>query len=821
VNRHLASAFFLALSFALSLDASTYLVTNVADSGPGSLRAGLEALNSGACAYPCTINFALPPPVPAAGYYTIRPQSPLPEIFGDYVTIDATTQTRLTGDTNPLGPEIELDGTAAGYRSGIKLRRVVHFILRGLAINRFQGHGIYLNNSSAIEVTDCYVGVDPTGTVAQPNGMNGIAVSTTAGVRLQQNIISGNAGNGIYITGFFDFQIHSNRIGVGRNGAPLPNGANGIDIHARDSYITGNIISNNAHYGISVGAGSETVRIFTNEFEHNGLLSLDLGHDGDDAEDALDEDSGPNGRLNAPELLSARAVATLPGFYVGEVQVTGRIRTRPNSSVSINAYAAPRVGPLGFAEAKKYIGRIDTKSDANGVAEFNLTRGYGDTDEVVLIPGGWITATATTSDEGTSEFSLPIPVSANTIEVSTLADSGPGSLRDAITRANGAGCKGDAPCWITFNIPEEQLVRGVAVFVPSSPLPAITSSYVHVDGSSQTFLHGDTNPAGVEVEIRGTNAGATAGLRIGTAETKVAETFIYAIAITAFQGDGVVVEAVHASGYDLYDTRLNRLTVGLDPVTGEARGNGGDGIVVRGTRSGGPQSQWTVRDCTIGANGGHGLRLEAAGATVLTSRIGLWSDATPHGNGGSGVFVAPAAFDVRVVDCVIAFNHESGVATAPEARAVYLASEIYSNGHLGIDRNSDGLGSGPAETVMARPTITSARYDGEKNVTVIEGEMPAITPTLPLNPGSGTAILLRFYDSAVADPSGFGEGEHDGAKGNYNYPLTISGTHFEVRIPTDLRGRFATATASFAICYWEFGCHGRDTSEFSNAVVVE
>src|SRR5688572_8825239 len=123
--------FFLALP--ITLAAGTYTVTTVDDSGPGSLRDAISAASSGTCARPCTIGFAIPPPVPAPGYFTIRPLSPLPVVFfTDSVVIDGSWQTRLTGDTNPAGPEIELDGTSAGYRSGIKVVRTTGFIIRDL-----------------------------------------------------------------------------------------------------------------------------------------------------------------------------------------------------------------------------------------------------------------------------------------------------------------------------------------------------------------------------------------------------------------------------------------------------------------------------------------------------------------------------------------------------------------------------------------------------------------------------------------------------------------------------------------------------------------
>lgn len=807
-------------ALAFRSDAATYTVTTTGDGGPGSFRAALEAVNSQECAYPCTIQFAIPAPVPESGYFTIRPLSPLPVLIGDRITIDGASQSRFTGDTNPEGPEIELDGSLAGYRSGIKLGRVVGMTINTLAVNRFEGHGIFIDNSSNIVVSACYVGVDPTARHARPNGFDGIAVrGVYGGVRLHGNTIGGNRSNGIYVAGHFDVDIGGNRIGVGTDGTALGNGANGIDVVSGDASVVNNDIAHNAHFGIVVGDGASRSDLLDNRMHSNGLMSIGLGHDGLDPSDPLDGDTGANGRINSPVLTSARADSSLPGYFLGEVEYTGSVEGKPNTSIRIDAYAAPNRGPLGFAEAKTWFGSDHVMTDASGRAQFTFTRGYGGTGNPLLVSGGWLSATATT-EEGTSELGFPVPISADRIEVSTLADSGPGSLRDAIELANGEGCEPGSFCRITFAIRADQLRNGVAVFEPRSALPGITSELVQIDGSTQTWLVGDTNPHGPEVEIRGNFAGDGAGLRIGSSSAKVKKTFVHAIAVTGFRGDGITVDATEGNNYEGYDVRLSELVVGLDPATGAARGNGGDGISIRGVRWGGPATMWTVRDATVGSNGGNGIRVDASGATVTDSRIGIAADGSSRPNGGAGVFVGGQALDVRVSESKIAFNARAGVATGPEARAVYIESSIHSNGALGIDRNDDGLGSGSPGNVTPRPTLQSATFDPLKNVTVVEGELGEGVPSLPLNPGSGTEMKLSFYASTVPDPSGFGEGS-DTATGLGAYPLVFTGRSFRGEIPFDLRGKYLTATTSFAICFWEFGCHGRDTSEFSNALPVK
>jgi hypothetical protein len=81
------------------------------------------------------------------------------------------------------------------------------------------------------------------------------------------------------------------------------------------------------------------------------------------------------------------------------------------------------------------------------------------------------------------------PLAATTFTVTNTADSGPGSLRDALTSAQ--NCSG-APHTIAFDVPAGSLTNGVAVIAPATPLPAITCATT-IDGTTQTTNQGNTN----------------------------------------------------------------------------------------------------------------------------------------------------------------------------------------------------------------------------------------------------------------------------------------------------------------------------------------
>jgi hypothetical protein len=114
-------------------------------------------------------------------------------------------------------------------------------------------------------------------------------------------------------------------------------------------------------------------------------------------------------------------------------------------------------------------------------------------------------------------------VSAATPTVTTTADSGPGSLREAITTANASPGRATITCAIPGS--------GVRTIQPLSALPTITDPLV-VDGTSQ--------PGYVDtplIEVGGATAGTEAdGLIIAGGGST-----LRALAINRFGGHGVVI----------------------------------------------------------------------------------------------------------------------------------------------------------------------------------------------------------------------------------------------------------------------------------------
>ena len=288
-------------------------VETTADSGPGSLRAAIETTNS--LTKPVKIEFRLPAPVPAEGWFTIIPESPLPPILNERVFVDGKSQTRLTGDTNTRGPEIAIDGRRA--HRGLEIHSACLAHVEGLALGNFdENQGLWFtkshpctaafNTSDVRLVADNYIGTDPTGTVAWPN-LRGIRGDFGSGT-IRNNVISGNTYSGMWIwltqDRYASYTIEENRIGTAADGVtPLPNGAAGILFGPRVSAdVRKNVIAHHPGMGIALVPGETYVGIRENSMRDNGGLGIDWSIDG--VSPMLEDDSQAP---NAPVLLS--------GFY--------------------------------------------------------------------------------------------------------------------------------------------------------------------------------------------------------------------------------------------------------------------------------------------------------------------------------------------------------------------------------------------------------------------------------------------------------------------------------------------------------------------------
>jgi hypothetical protein len=312
--------------------------------------------------------------------------------------------------------------------------------------------------------------------------------------------------------------------------------------------------------------------------------------------------------------------------------------------------------------------------------------------------------------------------------VSSLADSGDGSLRAAITNVN-ADTTSDE---IDFS------VAGV-IKLTSGPLPAITNS-VQIDGSTAPSFAGA--PV-VEIDNSG-----FAGISL------FAHSALRSLSIVNANGPGVTLlnTANTIAG--------NYVGLALD---GSVAGNTGAGVFAPsplGELIGGT----TVADRNvISGNGGDGIQLgTGSGAQdVLVHGNFIGTDASglaPAGNHGNGISISSGLLN-HIGDSdpgagnTIAFNSNAGVFIIGGTTNQILSNSIFSNGSIGISLINGGNSS------MATPNIT---YAVESPGSLSGQSQVQIGGVLNLLPGTiigtnGISVTIQVFATLSGVPAGQGQ----------------------------------------------------------------
>jgi CSLREA domain-containing protein len=246
-----------------------------------SLSTQEQAQVSGAVGASNTIGFNIPTTDSGydatTGVWTIAVQSALPAISTNAAIINGYSQPGASANTLAQGDNAKLavaiSGKGSGTLDGLTIAQQGSQVF-GLDIEDFGGYGILITAGGNVQVAGCFIGTDPTGETAAPDGY-GVEIENsfnTIGGPLvgNRNVISGNsaasAGDGIIIpdqsvtvTGTL---VENNFIGIDAAGTKaLANSEAGIaDFGTGNTYGgttagLGNVISGNVVGGIRSTGG--------------------------------------------------------------------------------------------------------------------------------------------------------------------------------------------------------------------------------------------------------------------------------------------------------------------------------------------------------------------------------------------------------------------------------------------------------------------------------------------------------------------------------------------------------------------------------------
>ena len=358
--------------------------------------------------------------ITGGGTLTIQPASALPTISGT-VFIDGFSQSGASS-TNY---RIELDGTNAGTNTNGLTISGTEVWVRGLVINQFNGNGIVLQGSGGEQVIDQNrIGTNASGSSDSGNGKAGVLVSGADRVTLRDNLISGNDGHGLELSGGADYAkidgntiganasrtsdlgntssgIHisdgdnasisnniiagndshgvsltgssteenlvaENYIGVNESSTSIANSGSGVHIGngADDNTVERNTIANNTGDGVTVVSSSATGNtVWENSMYSNGGLGVDLNDDGVTNNDTNDADSGPNNLQNF-------ATITAAGLSNDAGSIAFSLYVTQNNRYIVDFYASDSCDSSGNGEGKEWLGFDALVPSASGISSY-------------------------------------------------------------------------------------------------------------------------------------------------------------------------------------------------------------------------------------------------------------------------------------------------------------------------------------------------------------------------------------------------------------------------------------------------------------------
>jgi Right handed beta helix region/Domain of unknown function DUF11 len=413
--------------------------------------------------------------------------------------------------------------------------------------------------------------------------------------------------------------------------------------------------------------------------------------------------------------------------------------------------------------------------------------------------------------------------------VTITADSGPGSLRQAILDANaqcrelfvrGPGAPSHAQlCTLGFRIPGPLPESGFFTIQPLSPLPPVNFIGT-IDGLTQaTWLGAATSLP--RIMLDGSRlAGDTSGLTI------IGGSSLRQLAIGNFPGDGVLIERRPQSNTQHQAYLLENVHLGVDP-SGEVAAPNERGVV-------GMNTAFSLESSIVSANRRSGVVVMGAGGTFRNNRIGVAAGSNrPLPNGASGIFLH-GSLSATVSGNVIANHPHFGVATdMPSAQRELLITRnsIYDNGYAidyGLDGPTPNAGF-DATRFPNHPVIDRVRYDTVRGETVIDvSVVTAARPSLfEWCPSYGSyPCLFTKSEAEVEVYANSGPGSHARRylgtveMGQLiEQSASLSGT---LAVKEDLRGWWISGVTlrERQDCYTDTCKSSRETSEASVGVEV-
>ena len=378
----------LTLREAIEVSDGTMAVSSLSSQEQAQITGIVGATNS--------IGFNIPTTDPgydaATGVWTITVQSALPAITTNAAVIygygqaGASQNTLTQGDNAKL--TIAINGAGNGTIDGLIIEQGGSKI-SGLDIENFGGAGVRIAANSGVQIAGNFIGTDPTGEIAAPDGTGVVIESssntvggTNAGDR---NLISGNNassnGDGIYVP-----DQTENPLNITPTGNLIENNYIGID--AAGTTALGNTEAGVADFGsgdtyggTSTGVGNVISGNAVGGLKSTGSITIEGNFIGTDAFGNVALGNGPAGfGITNQGTFNAAITSTISDNVVSGNKQSG-IAISPGSQ-SLSTYTIDNnfigTNSTGTSALGNSGAGLDLESDENATVENNVISGNGE-----------------------------------------------------------------------------------------------------------------------------------------------------------------------------------------------------------------------------------------------------------------------------------------------------------------------------------------------------------------------------------------------------------------------------------------------------------
>jgi len=799
----------------------TNIVTTTADGGLGSLRAAIYYANDRPGA---TVRFNIPTNDPgySNGVYTIYPSGQLPPLVSAGTVIDATTQPGYAGS-----PVVALDGSHLIPQTEFDIGGIYIYagncVLRGLALDNFTNSGINLlyNYAAGNSVQACYVGLAPNGSTPAPNDYEGINIGAGARANViggsnaaQRNVISGNAGYGITITGTNSNAnvVSGNYIGLDATGSfSVANTYNGLGIWGGSSSNivggsnagTGNVISGNIEYGLLISDTNTTGTLVQGNY-----IGVNAGGTGivSNTWSGVAVFGGSYGDWIISNVVSGNGSY---GLFIGGPGTS-------NIVVQGNLIGTGAAGTTALPNAYMGIGVWSNATD-------------------ILIGGATAAARNVISGNGNNGIGMGGAGGGNVIEgnyvgvtsngLSVLPNNGIGVYVESSTQTNtieGNVISGNTSHGVYLYQSSNNVVEGNDIGVGGNGLAALPNggNGVYLYLSQSNLIGGVAAGAGnvisanlgdgIQLWGTGTSYNTVQGNLVGTTRTGSGRLGNSSSALSLISGPAWnTIGGTTAAARNIFSGSSNYDGVYLtaasnNVIEGNYIGTDASGLVACAnaeyglTLFGASQSN-QITGNVIAASGNYGVFLSDPGTAdnVLQGNdIGVGADGvTALGNGWQGLILQSGASSNIIglalngsgAGNIIANNPYDGVilySTNTLGNCI-RGNSIYSNGDPAIDLIPVSPGQGPNDLENYPVLTTVAVYS---NSMVVAGS---------LSNAANRTILVDIYYNPAQDPTGYGQGRWYAGTATAQTGAAGAGT-FSLPLAARLAGQYFSATATDA-----------------------